>query len=172
MLTYDKDTKEIGRDGKSIGKFDEATGWVNTMENLPPVLKGQVRKMLEAEGCIAKGFKALEDTQAEGNEHDKLQTKTRKMTGELNDGGRGEGEANSKSQSTNHKMSADTDLERGGAGAADQGLAVVPACPPSDPRYGDKTPAVVEWFRDHEPAEFARRYGRRKTHLSSIIRGS
>jgi hypothetical protein len=28
--------------------------------------------------------------------------------------------------------------------------------------------AVVEWVRDHEPAEFARRYGRRRTHVSVV----
>jgi len=34
-----------------------------------------------------------------------------------------------------------------------------------DPAQGDKTPAVVEWYRDHAPAEYKRRYAGRKTHL-------
>ena len=34
-----------------------------------------------------------------------------------------------------------------------------------DPSMGDKTPAVVEWYRDHAPEEFKRRYSGRKTHL-------
>jgi hypothetical protein len=34
-----------------------------------------------------------------------------------------------------------------------------------DPAFGDKTPAVVEWYRDHDPKEYRRRYAGRKTHL-------
>jgi len=34
-----------------------------------------------------------------------------------------------------------------------------------DPALGDKTPAVVEWYRDHAPEEYRRRYSGRKTHL-------
>jgi hypothetical protein len=30
---------------------------------------------------------------------------------------------------------------------------------------GDKTPAYVEWLRDNDPEEFARRYSGRRTHL-------
>ena len=37
--------------------------------------------------------------------------------------------------------------------------------PEIDPLAGDKTPAVVEWFRDNDPEEFAIRYRTRKTHL-------
>lgn len=43
--------------------------------------------------------------------------------------------------------------------------APVPPPPPTDPRLGDKTPAFVEWVRDHDPEEFARRYAGRTTHL-------
>lgn len=42
------------------------------------------------------------------------------------------------------------------------------ACPPMDPSLGDKTPEVVEWYRDNQPEEFARRYRGRKTHLGRI----
>lgn len=41
-------------------------------------------------------------------------------------------------------------------------------CPAQDPSLGDKTPAVVEWYRDNQPEEFARRYHGRKTHLGRI----
>jgi hypothetical protein len=34
-----------------------------------------------------------------------------------------------------------------------------------DPAMGDKTPAVVEWYRDNDPEEYHRRYAGRKTHL-------
>ena len=34
-----------------------------------------------------------------------------------------------------------------------------------DPAFGDKTPAVVEWYRDNDPEEYKRRYAGRKTHL-------
>ena len=34
-----------------------------------------------------------------------------------------------------------------------------------DPAQGDKTPAVVEWYRDHAPEEYKRRYVGRKIHL-------
>jgi hypothetical protein len=34
-----------------------------------------------------------------------------------------------------------------------------------DPAFGDKTPAVVEWYRDNDPEEYRRRYAGRKTHL-------
>jgi hypothetical protein len=37
--------------------------------------------------------------------------------------------------------------------------------PEMDPMLGDKTPAYVEWVRDNDPAEFARRYAGRTTHL-------
>lgn len=40
--------------------------------------------------------------------------------------------------------------------------------PPADPLMGDKTPAVVEYYRDNEPAEYKRRYKGRKTHLGTI----
>lgn len=43
-----------------------------------------------------------------------------------------------------------------------------PACPPMDPALGDKTPEVVEWYRDHDPEEYQRRYRGRKTHLGRI----
>jgi hypothetical protein len=45
--------------------------------------------------------------------------------------------------------------------------APVPLHPQSleDPAQGDKTPAVVEWYRDHAPEEYRRRYAGRKTHL-------
>jgi hypothetical protein len=35
-------------------------------------------------------------------------------------------------------------------------------CPvATDPAMGDKTPAVMAWYREHRPEEFARRYGNR-----------
>lgn len=37
-----------------------------------------------------------------------------------------------------------------------------PPCPAEDLRYGDKTPAVVAWYREHQPEEFERRYANRK----------
>lgn len=40
--------------------------------------------------------------------------------------------------------------------------AEVPPCPPEDPRYGDKTVAVVAWFKEYRPEEFARRYAGRR----------
>ena len=41
--------------------------------------------------------------------------------------------------------------------------------PEVDPLSGDKTPAVVEWFRDNDPEEFALRYKARKTHLRESL---
>jgi hypothetical protein len=42
----------------------------------------------------------------------------------------------------------------------------IPAgAPDLDPMLGDKTPAYVEWLRDNDPEEFARRYSGRRTHL-------
>ena len=37
--------------------------------------------------------------------------------------------------------------------------------PDMNPMLGDKTPEVVEWYRDNDPAEFSRRYAGRRTHL-------
>lgn len=34
-----------------------------------------------------------------------------------------------------------------------------PPCPAMHPMMGDKTPAVVEWYRKNRPAEFKARYG-------------
>lgn len=44
----------------------------------------------------------------------------------------------------------------------------IPPCPPADPLMGDKTPAVVEWYRDYKPEEFQSRYtaNGRFTHLN------
>ncbi|WP_050025166.1 hypothetical protein [Verrucomicrobium sp. BvORR034] len=38
----------------------------------------------------------------------------------------------------------------------------IPPCPVEDPRYGDKTVAVVAWFKEYRPEEFARRYAGRR----------
>jgi hypothetical protein len=38
----------------------------------------------------------------------------------------------------------------------------VPPMPEMDPRLGDKTPAVVEWYFKHQPKEAAARYEGRK----------
>lgn len=42
----------------------------------------------------------------------------------------------------------------------------VPPEPAQDPRYGDKTPAWVEWFATNYPEEFKVRFKGRKTHLT------
>lgn len=41
----------------------------------------------------------------------------------------------------------------------------IPPQPEMDPMLGDKTPAFVEWLRDHRPEEFQTRYEGRRTHL-------
>lgn len=38
----------------------------------------------------------------------------------------------------------------------------IPPCPDEDPNEGDKTAAVVEWYRAYHPEEFAKRYGHRR----------
>jgi hypothetical protein len=38
----------------------------------------------------------------------------------------------------------------------------VPPMPEMDPRLGDKTPEVVEWYFKHQPKEAAERYNGRK----------
>lgn len=40
--------------------------------------------------------------------------------------------------------------------------AEIPPEPEQDPRYGDKTPAYVDWMRNHRPADYAVRYANRK----------
>lgn len=35
----------------------------------------------------------------------------------------------------------------------------IPPRPKMDPRFGDKTPAVVDWYRKYKPAEYKARYG-------------
>jgi len=35
----------------------------------------------------------------------------------------------------------------------------IPACPKKEMRFGDKTPAVVEWYRKYKPEEYKARYG-------------
>lgn len=47
-----------------------------------------------------------------------------------------------------------------------------PPIPKEDPMAGDKTPAIVEWYRDNWPEEFERRYKKRlrKTHLRANIK--
>lgn len=37
-------------------------------------------------------------------------------------------------------------------------LKLYPGCPPSDPQYGSKTPAVVAWWFEYFPEEAAERY--------------
>lgn len=44
----------------------------------------------------------------------------------------------------------------------------IPPMPAINPLQGDKTPAVVEWYRDHKPEEYKTRYAGRKTHLGTI----
>ena len=41
----------------------------------------------------------------------------------------------------------------------------IPPAPEMEQMLGDKTPAYVEWMRDHHPEEFAVRYAGRRTHL-------
>lgn len=41
----------------------------------------------------------------------------------------------------------------------------IPPAPEMEQMLGDKTPAYVEWVRDHHPQEFATRYAGRRTHL-------
>jgi hypothetical protein len=36
-----------------------------------------------------------------------------------------------------------------------------------DPKFGDKTPAYMEWLEKHNPEEFKKRYKGRKTHLTT-----
>lgn len=65
-------------------------------------------------------------------------------------------------------------LEVKGFGKGDEGPGAppptaasdAPPCPPFDPRYGDKTPEVVDWYRQHQPDEYVTRYTNRRTHLS------
>ena len=41
--------------------------------------------------------------------------------------------------------------------------------PQADPLLGDKTPEIVEWYRDNQPDEYERRYRGRKTHLGRFF---
>ena len=41
----------------------------------------------------------------------------------------------------------------------DEPKANIPKAPKMDPRFGDKTPAYVEWLRKYKPKEFRARYG-------------
>lgn len=44
----------------------------------------------------------------------------------------------------------------------ESGFDIPPVCPlPTDPACGDKTPAVVQWWKDNYPAEYERRYANR-----------
>lgn len=44
-------------------------------------------------------------------------------------------------------------------------------CPfPADPAMGDKDPAVMEWYQEHAPEEYARRYANRITPHSGGVR--
>jgi hypothetical protein len=41
----------------------------------------------------------------------------------------------------------------------DKATADIPPCPKKTMRDGDKTPAVVEWYKKYKPAEYKARYG-------------
>lgn len=41
----------------------------------------------------------------------------------------------------------------------------VPPMPPIDKMLGDKTPEVIEWYREYQPEEYAKRYAGRKFEL-------
>jgi hypothetical protein len=41
----------------------------------------------------------------------------------------------------------------------DSSKGVIPPCPKPTMSAGDKTPAIVEWFRKYKPAEYRARYG-------------
>lgn len=41
----------------------------------------------------------------------------------------------------------------------DAAVADIPPCPKPTMQAGDKTPAIVEWYRRHKPAEYRARYG-------------
>ena len=43
-----------------------------------------------------------------------------------------------------------------------EAVVAVPPCPVEDLRYGDKTVAVVAWFKEYRPEEFVRRYAGRR----------
>lgn len=45
----------------------------------------------------------------------------------------------------------------------------IPPPPEMDPGLGDKTPAYVEWMRDHHPEQFAKQYHNRKTHITDKV---
>jgi hypothetical protein len=45
----------------------------------------------------------------------------------------------------------------------------IPEPPPMDPALGDKTPAYMEWYRQHHPDEYERKYRGRRTHLTKNI---
>ena len=46
-------------------------------------------------------------------------------------------------------------------------LEVIPPCPEMDPRMGDKTPAVIEWWHTYHPEAAAEKYKNRRYSLEA-----
>jgi len=44
----------------------------------------------------------------------------------------------------------------------------IPPCPKSQPEFGSKTPAIVEWYQKYHPEEFISKYAGRLTHLGVV----
>lgn len=131
-FTYDKVNSAVLADGELLGTLAENV--LTHIAEIAPAHKGQIRAMLADEGI-------------EGKVSFKL------------DGGEAEEEQEEESQDAPIGNGVPPPAE---VPIADSAPTAIPPCPPMDHRYGDKTPAVVAWYREHKPDEYATKYAGRK----------
>jgi hypothetical protein len=141
MFTYNAETNEIIWDKLPIGGLDGKT--IVLTANLAGPQKGKLKKYLIEQGYEIEGYR-----KAEGDEEPEQASEAQMPSIPTED-------------------IPPPPVPESPPHPANSNVHVAPI-PNADPQLGDKTPAVVEWYRDNDPAEYERRYKNRKTHLGRI----